>query len=266
MLRDSFLEGIHSWESDASDVLLQAVVQPKIIRGQVRAVRWVRQLGPPQLVDQGPGQNHDVGRGIIHVDETPASDGTVGPPPHVCLVEPVKDGSEDMLIHCQGALHIFIVNQTLHVEEGHNHNFGCCHFLAHLRGSWLTCSKPFLALLLELRVIDIDPGLICGNNLVQDTWGVVDQLCPKVTDSQSPCLLCLCEQVWHPFYTLLLQFEVKFDDSLHGTRWNIGPEGMFSQCDAAVLRDKALNFVDFHHGAACLGLGCPWFVHHRSPP
>ena len=62
------------------------------------------------------------------MQEPPPSDGTVGPPAHVGLMETCQDSSEDMLIACQRPLDVLIIDETAGIKKSHYHEFACGNF------------------------------------------------------------------------------------------------------------------------------------------
>jgi hypothetical protein len=62
----------------------------------------------------------------------------------------------------------FFMNNTVDVEENDEHGLDCALHLSRLSRSWRVWIFPLVGLLLCLRVIIVNPGLVTSDNPAQD--------------------------------------------------------------------------------------------------
>ncbi len=153
------------------------------------------------------GSEEDVGvvcrmRGcIVHMNEVSASHRCSWPTPVVSSIESPEDGLKNLLVHCLGSLHKFIVKKSFVVKKRHNHDFGMKETMPGNLGAILLFALPLLALDADVRIIDVYPGFIHGNQLSEDSGTIPLQPDPKGTHIQAALQLSLIEYTRHKFCT-----------------------------------------------------------------
>ncbi len=217
-------------------------------------------MTPTQIPDELEGEVCIVHGGVVHVYKEPPAHCAPWAAASEGLIKSPEDAPEVDLIDGLWALDILKVHHSMNVKKCNQHDFGHKQSSPWFLKPGLLFAQPFHALLFEGGVIDIHPGFVHRDNMMEYSGCVCPQPGQDITYTFAALYLVRLQKKRHELCTFLDKFQVKLQDSVNGSFRNTGLKTQPGNGNPSVLCPTVLHSPDVGSGAPCLGSGSSWFI------